>query len=66
MLTVTEFRNANFLTMEYSTQYIVALLIKDCRLEVDEAINIFYKSVVFEKLHEEETGLYLEGALYIL
>ena len=51
--------------MEYITQDIVVLLMKDRRLEVDEAINLFYNSVVFEKLYAEETGLYLEGSLYI-
>ena len=38
---------------------------KDRGLDVDEAINLFYNSVVFEKLYAEETGLYLEGSLYI-
>ena len=51
--------------MEYITQDIVVLLMKDRGLEVDEAINLFYNSVVFEKLYAEETGLYLEGSLYI-
>ena len=51
--------------MEYITQDIVVLLMKDRGLDVDEAINLFYNSVVFEKLYAEETGLYLEGSLYI-
>ena len=38
---------------------------KDRGLKVDDAINMFYNSVVFEKLYAEETGLYLEGSLYI-
>ena len=51
--------------MEYITQDIVVLLMQDRGLDVDEAINLFYNSVVFEKLHDEETGLYLEGSLYV-
>ena len=51
--------------MEYITQDIVVLLMKDRGLDVDEAINLFYSSIVFEKLHDEETGLYLEGSLYV-
>ena len=51
--------------MEYITQDIVVLLMKDRGLDVEEALNLFYSSVVFEKLHDEETGLYLEGSLYV-
>ena len=51
--------------MEYITQDIVVLLMQDRSLDVEEAINLFYNSVVFEKLHDEETGLYLEGSLYV-
>ena len=51
--------------MEYITQDIIVFLMKDRELDVDEAINLFYNSIVFEKLHNEDTGLYLEGSLYI-
>lgn len=34
-------------------------------LEYDEAMNKFYNSEVFEKLQDEETGLYLESSDYI-
>lgn len=51
--------------MEYITQDIIVFLMKDRELDVDEAINLFYNSIVFEKLHDEDTGLYLEGSLYI-
>lgn len=51
--------------MEYITQDIVVLLMNDRQLDIDEAMSVFYKSNVFEKLHNEDTGLYLEGSLYV-
>ncbi len=51
--------------MEFTTQRIIQYLMKDRDMEVDEAMNLFYNSTVFEKLHDEETGLYLEGPLYV-
>lgn len=51
--------------MEYITQDIIVLLMKERSLEVEDAMNLFYNTVVFEKLHDEETGLYLEGSLYV-
>ena len=51
--------------MEFTTQRIIQYLMKDRYMEVDEAMNLFYNSIVFEKLHDEETGLYLEGPLYV-
>ena len=38
---------------------------KDRNMEVDEAMNLFYNSIVFEKLRDEETGLYMESPLYV-
>ncbi len=51
--------------MEFTTQRIIQYLMHDRDMEVDEAMNLFYNSIVFEKLHDEETGLYLEGPLYV-
>lgn len=51
--------------MEFTTQWIIQYLMKDRDMEVDEAMNLFYNSIVFEKLHDEETGLYLESPLYV-
>ena len=51
--------------MEFTTQRIIQYLMHDRDMEVDEAMNLFYNSKVFEKLHDEETGLYLEGPLYV-
>ena len=51
--------------MEFTTQRIIQYLMHDRDMGVDEAMNLFYNSTVFEKLHDEETGLYLEGPLYV-
>jgi len=51
--------------IEYITQDIIGFLMSDKNIEIDSAMSIFYNSVVFEKLEDEETGLYLEGSAYI-
>ena len=51
--------------MEYITQDIIALIVEDTNMEYDKAMERFYDSVVFEKLHDDETGLYLESTAYV-
>lgn len=51
--------------MEYITQDIVAFLVDDRKLDYTEAMRILYTSETYEKILDEETGLYLEGAAYI-
>ncbi len=51
--------------MEYITQDIVVYLMRDRRMAVEEAMNLFYNSFIWEKLHDAETGLYLEGSMYV-
>ena len=41
------------------------MLATDQNIEYDEAMNKFYNSEVFEKLQDEETGLYLESSGYV-
>jgi len=50
---------------EAITQEIVGFLIIDNNMELDEAMNLLYNSELFEKLQDEETGLYLEGSAYV-
>ena len=47
--------------IEYMIQDIVDMLATDQNIEYDEAMNKFYNSDVFEKLQDQETGLYLES-----
>lgn len=51
--------------IEYTTQEVVRYLIEDERISMEQAMEKFYMSAVFEKLHDIETGLYLEGSAYI-
>ncbi|QAT43288.1 hypothetical protein [Aminipila luticellarii] len=51
--------------MEYITQDIVAFLIEDYDLSMDEAMHKVYTSEIYGKLTDEETGLYLQGSAYI-
>ena len=52
--------------IEYITQDIIELLSEKRNIDFDEAMNIFYSSVTFEKLGDIETGLYLESSAYII
>lgn len=51
--------------IEYMIQDVVDMLATDQNIEYDEAMNKFYNSEVFEKLQNEETGLYLESSGYV-
>lgn len=51
--------------IEYAIQDIINLIVINQEIEYDEAMNKFYNSEVFEKLEDEETGLYLESSAYV-
>ena len=51
--------------MEYIIQDIVDMFATEQDIEYDVAMDKFYNSEVFEKLQDEETGLYLESSDYI-
>ena len=51
--------------MEYIIQDIIEMLTVQQEMEYDEAMNKFYNSEVFEKLQDEETGLYKESSSYV-
>ncbi len=51
--------------MEYNVQDIISYMVEDLNIEYDKAMDIFYNSETFEKLQDEETGLYLESSAYI-
>lgn len=40
-------------------------LIEDKNISMEQAMEQFYMSRVFDKLNDIETGLYLEGSAYI-
>ena len=50
--------------IEYTTQDIIAFLMEDQAIELEEALRLFYTSDTYTKLFALETGLYLEGSAY--
>lgn len=51
--------------IEYIVRDIVDMFSSDQKIEYDEAMNKFYNSEVFEKLQDQETGLYMESSDYV-
>lgn len=51
--------------IEYITQDIIAFLVEDRQIDIAEAMKVFYNSETYEKLLDEDTGLYLEGSPYM-
>lgn len=51
--------------MEYVTQDVVAYLVEDYKIDMVKAMYLFYTSEVYEKLLDEDTGLYFENSAYI-
>ena len=56
--------NVKFLT-ELATQEVVGYIVTNEGIEYDEAIDRFYTSDTFQKLADEETGLYRESSAYL-
>ena len=51
--------------MEYATQDLVAMVVEREGLSIQDAMGVVYHSRLHEKLHDVETGLYLEGSEYL-
>ena len=51
--------------IEYTTQEVIRYLVEDNGIVVEQAMAQFYMSETFEKSSDIETGLYLEGSVYI-
>ena len=51
--------------IEFVIQDVVEMITNDQGIEYDEAMNKFYSSEVFEKLQNNETGLYRESSAYV-
>jgi hypothetical protein len=51
--------------IEYTTQEVIRYLIEDTGISMEDAMEQFFMSDIFEKLNDIETGLYLEGSTYI-
>ena len=45
---------------------IVVKIFETLNVSLKEALDMFYKSETCRRFHDEETGLYLQGNLYVL
>lgn len=51
--------------LEYTTQDLIAFLMEDEGLTMEDAMDRVYSSRIFEKLADPATGLYLQGSAYV-
>jgi len=51
--------------IEGVTQDLIAYLVEDNKISIDQAVEIVYTSVLFDKLSDPETGLYRESSAYV-
>src|SRR5574344_270944 len=51
--------------IEYIIRDIVRYIMQEKNVPVKEAMRLFYNSQTFEKLNDEETGLYFESSAYV-
>ena len=51
--------------IEYAIQDLVAMLVERRGMAIQEAMRTVYRSCLYAKLQDVETGLYLEGSEYL-
>jgi predicted transcriptional regulator len=51
--------------MEGVTQDVIACLVEDENISIEQAVEKVYNSEVFSKLSDRETGLYRESSSYV-
>lgn len=50
---------------EELTSDLIELLVKDYNLDIKDAIKTLYESETYTKLNDSNTGLYMQGSLYV-
>lgn len=50
--------------VEFISQDLVAYIMKDKKLSIEDSMKLFYNSEYFKLLTNYDTGLYLYGSLY--
>lgn len=63
--TDTHERDKQFM-IECLTSDIILMLMEDRGLSMAEAMSLLYNSKTYEKLEDERTGLYYQGAVYVM
>ncbi|MBD5243119.1 MAG: hypothetical protein HDS60_03415 [Barnesiella sp.] len=61
---MTTDNNFNFL-VEYITTRVVEWLMKDERIDLENALLLFHNSETFDRLCEPNTGMYIESPAYV-
>jgi len=51
--------------IEGVTQDIIAYLVEDDKISIEQAMETVYSSMLFDKLSDQETGLYRESSAYV-
>lgn len=51
--------------IERVTQDLIAFLVDDKCVVIEEAMKLLYSSMTFEKLSDSDTGLYRESSSYV-
>jgi len=49
----------------FVTRNVITFIAEDMKVDIKNAMEIFYNSVIFDKLQDTETGLYKESASYV-
>lgn len=52
--------------IECLTADLIQMLMEDRGLSMAEAMSMLYNSKTYEKLEDERTGLYYQGAVYVM
>ncbi len=52
--------------IECLTSDIIMMLMEDRGLSMADAMSLLYNSKTYEKLEDERTGLYYQGAVYVM
>ena len=52
--------------IECLTNDLVVMLMEDCGMTMEEAMDTLYNSHTYEKLERASTGLYYQGPVYVM
>ena len=65
MMSEQEKRDMQF-QIECLTQEVLIMLMEDSGLTLEQAMDLLYNSQTYEKLERAATGLYYQGAVYVM
>ena len=52
--------------IEYLTQELIAMLMEDHGMTMEQALDTVYRSHTYEKIEKASTGLFFQGAVYVM